>query len=176
VIYLVIVSINPATLEKVGEIEECTSEEIEKSFQIARQTQKAWQRVPLKDRARRVGQINRYLLEHTDEISLVISNEVGKPVGEAFISEVFTAIDSTLHYYSNIEEYLSQEEIELGFYSSLNKRSYLIRRPAGVVAVIGPYNYPFIIPFEQIVQALMGGNAAIFKPSSETALVGKKIQ
>jgi succinate-semialdehyde dehydrogenase/glutarate-semialdehyde dehydrogenase len=70
----------------------------------------------------------------------------------------------------------SEEAIPLAFYESLDKRSIILRKPIGVICVIGPYNYPFTIPFQQIVQSLMAGNSVVFKPSSETALVGQKIQ
>ena len=173
---MVIISYDPATTEKIGEVKEFSIDEVKEAFRNAREAQIKWQEVPLKERAKRVGKINNYILEHNEEISTLLSKEVGKPKDEGFISEVFTAIDSTFHYYSKVEEYLAQENIDLGFYSMLKKRSYLIRKPAGVVAVIGPYNYPFVIPIEQIVQSLMGGNAVIFKPSSETVLVGQKIQ
>lgn len=173
---MVIESINPATLEKIGEVNEFSPAEIQEAFDSAVMVQQQWQTLPPKERATRVAKVNQYLLEHAEEISILISKEVGKPINEAFISEVYTAIDSTFYYYNKCEEVLAREEIDLGFYSALNKRSYLIHQPAGVVAVIGPYNYPFIIPFEQIVQAVMAGNAVIFKPSSETVLVGQKIQ
>jgi len=173
---MTIFSINPATLEKNGEVEEISPEELEECFKKARLAQKDWRNVPLKERAHRVAKVNKYIAEHINDISLTITSEVGKPLNESFISEVFTAMDSTFYYYNNAEKFIVQKDIELGFYSSLNKRSYLCYKPAGVVTVIGPFNYPFIIPFEQIVQALIAGNAVIFKPSSDTVLVGQKVQ
>jgi acyl-CoA reductase-like NAD-dependent aldehyde dehydrogenase len=174
---MVIVSINPATLETNGEVKEFTSAEVEECFNKARRAQKQWTKTPVNTRARIVVRVNEYLVDHMDDISLMISKEVGKPPYEAFVSEVYTAIDSTFYYYNLVEKIIGhQEEIELGFYAALNKRSYISQKPAGIVAVIGPYNYPFIIPFEQIIQALMAGNAVIFKPSSDTVLVGQKIQ
>jgi len=173
---LKIISTNPATLEKNGEVDETSPQELNECFNKGRIAQKKWRNIPLKQRARAVAQVNEYLVEHMDDISLIITKEVGKPLNEAFISEVFTAIDSTFYYYNNAENAIVRKDIELGFYSALNKRSYLIYQPAGVVAVIGPFNYPFIIPFEQIVQALIAGNAVIFKPSSDTVMVGQKVQ
>ncbi len=173
---MVIISINPATLEKTGEVNEFSIEDIKNCFAHARKIQMQWQNLSLGERAQIIVKINEYLLNNADEISNLISKEMGKPPGEAFVSEVFTSIDSTFYYYNNVERLVAQENIELGLYSALNKRSYLFHKPVGVVAVIGPYNYPFVIPFEQIVQALIAGNAVVFKPSSETVLVGQKIQ
>lgn len=170
-------SINPATLELNGEVEETPVESIDKIFNDARLAQKKWAKISLEERVRRVVKVNEIISKQFDEISLLISKEVGKPPSEAFVNEVYGVMDSTFYYYSNVIDILGREEtIPLGFYESLDKRSIILRKPIGVVCVIGPYNYPFTIPFQQIVQSLMAGNSVIFKPSSETVLVGQKIQ
>jgi succinate-semialdehyde dehydrogenase/glutarate-semialdehyde dehydrogenase len=170
-------SINPATLEINGEVEETPVEMLDTIFKDSRIAQKKWAKIPLEERARRVVKVNEVISTQFDEISSIISKEVGKPPSEAFINEVYGAVDSTFYYYSNVVEMLEGEEkIPLGFYESLDKHSILIRKPIGVICVIGPYNYPFTIPFQQIVQSLMAGNSVVFKPSSETVLVGKKVQ
>jgi acyl-CoA reductase-like NAD-dependent aldehyde dehydrogenase len=170
-------SMNPATLELNGEVEETPVETLDKIFNAARIAQKKWAKISLEERAKRVVKVNEVISKQFDEISLLISKEVGKPPSEAFINEVYGVMDSTFYYYSNVIDILGGEEtIPLGFYESLDKRSVILRKPIGVVCVIGPYNYPFSIPFQQIVQSVMAGNSVIFKPSSETVLVGQKIQ
>jgi len=170
-------SINPATLELNGEVKETDLEKLDKIFENSRKAQKIWAKLPLKGRARKIIKVNEVISRQFDEISLIISKEVGKPPSEAFTNEVYGVVDSTFHYYISVEEILGkEEEIPLGFYESLDKRSILLYKPFGVICVIGPYNYPFTIPFQQIVQSLMAGNSVIFKPSSDTVLVGQKIQ
>jgi succinate-semialdehyde dehydrogenase/glutarate-semialdehyde dehydrogenase len=174
---IMIKSINPATLEEIGAVEETPIEKLDEIFENSRKAQKMWAKVPLAERARRVVDVNRVISTQFDDISHLISQEVGKPPDEAFVSEVYGVADSTFNYYSNVVDILGrEEEVPLGFYESLDKRSLIIRKPIGVICVIGPYNYPFTIPFQQIVQSLMAGNSVVFKPSSETVLTGKKIQ
>jgi len=170
-------SINPATLEVIGKVDETPVEKIDEIFKNSRVAQKKWAKIPLKERARRVVKVNEVISTQFDEISLIISQEVGKPPNEAFVSEVYGVADSTFNYYTNVIDILGgEEQIPLGFYESLDKRSFIERKPIGVICVIGPYNYPFTIPFQQIVQSLMAGNSVVFKPSSETVLTGKRIQ
>ena len=170
-------SINPATLELNGKVKETDLEKLDEIFKNSRKAQKIWAKLPLKARARKIIKVNEVVSQQFDEISLLISKEVGKPPSEAFTNEVYGVVDSTFHYYISVEEILGKvEEIPLGFYESLDKRSFLLYKPLGVICVIGPYNYPFAIPFQQIVQSLMAGNSVIFKPSSDTVLVGQKIQ
>ncbi|MBN2157265.1 MAG: aldehyde dehydrogenase [Candidatus Lokiarchaeota archaeon] len=174
---MVIESINPATLEKIGEVQKTPIEDLDAIFTKARKTQQDWRQIETKKRARIVVKVNEYITENMDEISELISKETGKPPLEAFASEVYGVVDATFYYYNTADQVIDKkEEIELGFYSSLDKSSYVIYKPAGIVSVIGPYNYPFAIPFSQIVQSLIAGNAVVFKPSSDTVLVGKKIQ
>lgn len=170
-------STNPATLEKNGEVEATPLELMDRIFARAREAQAAWKKVDACDRARIVVSVNRYLVDHMDEISLIICREVGKPPLEAFITEVYTSIDATFYYYTIARDVLDRRaSIDLRFYNSMNKNSHVIQKPAGVVGVIGPFNYPLLLPFHQIVQSLMAGNAVVFKPSSDTVLVGKVIQ
>ncbi|MBD3197541.1 MAG: aldehyde dehydrogenase family protein [Candidatus Lokiarchaeota archaeon] len=170
-------SINPATLELIGEVEETPVDKLEEIYKKAREAQKKWAKISISERAQKIIKVNEVISTQFDEISLLISNEVGKPPAEAFVSEVYGVADSTFYYYNNVADILGGEkEVSLGFYESLDKHSIIMRKPIGVVCVIGPYNYPFTIPFQQIVQSLLAGNSVVFKPSSETVLVGQKIQ
>jgi succinate-semialdehyde dehydrogenase/glutarate-semialdehyde dehydrogenase len=174
---MTIISTNPATLEENGRVEETSIDELDEIAQRARVAQREWRVLDVATRARAVVKVNEYLANHVDEISTLISTETGKPPLEAFISEVYGAIDATFFYYSIAKDVLGkEEEIDLGFYNSLQKHSYLLYKPAGIVGVIGPFNYPFAIPFSQIIQSLMAGNSVVFKPSSDTVLTGQKIQ
>ncbi|MEX2682472.1 MAG: aldehyde dehydrogenase [Candidatus Sigynarchaeota archaeon] len=174
---MVITSTNPATLEKNGEVQETPVNALDAIFTAARAAQRIWRDVGTGKRARIVARVNEYIADRIDEISILISKETGKPPLEALSSEVYGAMDSTFYYYTMAEQVLDKrEDIDLGFYSSLGKSSFIVYKPAGVVAVIGPYNYPFAIPFSQITQSLMAGNAVVFKPSSDTVLVGKQVQ
>jgi succinate-semialdehyde dehydrogenase/glutarate-semialdehyde dehydrogenase len=56
-----------------------------------------------------------------------------------------------------------------------NKRSRIIYKPYGVVAIISPWNYPFAIPFSEVVMALLAGNAVLLKVASDTLEVGRAL-
>ncbi len=174
---MVITSINPATLEKIGSVQETPLEALDGIFNESRAAQRKWRELDTTTRARIVVKVNEYLAERIEEICDLISRETGKPPLEALSSEVYGVMDSTFYYYTIAEQVLDKkEDIDLGFYNSLDKTSFLIYKPAGIVAIIGPYNYPFAIPMGQITQSIMAGNAVVFKPSSDTVLVGKQVQ
>lgn len=174
---MVIISTNPATLEENGRVEETSIDSLDEIVQRAKIAQREWRSLDVSRRARIVAKVNEYLAEHIEEISTLISSETGKPPLEAFVAEVYGAMDATFYYYTIAGDVLDKtEEINLGFYNSLQKNSFVMYKPAGIVGIIGPYNYPFAIPFSQALQSLIAGNAVIFKPSSSTVLTGQKIQ
>jgi acyl-CoA reductase-like NAD-dependent aldehyde dehydrogenase len=112
---MVIISTNPATLEKNGEVQETPAEALDKIFVNARVAQREWREKDVGSRARIIVRVNEYLAEHIDEISVLISKETGKPPLEAFASEVYGAMDATFHYYNIAEEILDKKEnIDLG--------------------------------------------------------------
>jgi succinate-semialdehyde dehydrogenase/glutarate-semialdehyde dehydrogenase len=57
-----------------------------------------------------------------------------------------------------------------------HRESYLNYWPLGVIAVITPWNYPFLLPMGELVMGVLSGNAIIFKPSEVTPLIGLRIQ
>jgi len=56
------------------------------------------------------------------------------------------------------------------------KAAKLVRVPYGVVGIISPWNYPFSIPFSEVIMALVAGNAVILKAASETQQVGRALE
>ena len=56
------------------------------------------------------------------------------------------------------------------------KRGFIEREPLGVVGVISPWNYPFILSFTPVVTALFGGNGAVLKPSEHTPYSGLLVE
>ena len=81
------------------------------------------------------------LAERIDEISVLISKETGKPPLEALSSEVYGAMDSTFYYYTIAEQVLDKkEDIDLGFYNSLDKTSFLVYKPGIEQALFYPFS------------------------------------
>jgi len=73
-------------------------------------------------------------------------------------------------------KFLKDKKLGTGNIFFINKRSKCVRVPYGVIGIISPWNYPFAIPFPEIVMALIAGNAVIFKGASETQRVAEAIR
>jgi len=79
-------------------------------------------------------------------------------------------------YAKNAATVLKQQYLPCGNILFANKRNYLEYTPVGVVSIISPWNYPFSIPFGEVVMGLMAGNAVVLKVATPTTLVGSFIE
>jgi succinate-semialdehyde dehydrogenase/glutarate-semialdehyde dehydrogenase len=166
---------NPATGEITGRIP-CTAEdELTRIFSSCRAAQPAWAALPVKERAGIIIKVRDYLLDNADDIATVISKDNGKVKMEALAFEVFPAILAANYYAKNARRFLKDKRLRPGSPLLAYKRSKIVHVPYGVVGIISPWNYPFGIPFHEIVPGLLSGNGVILKTASTTLMVGQKL-
>jgi succinate-semialdehyde dehydrogenase/glutarate-semialdehyde dehydrogenase len=172
----VLVSMNPATLETIGEVHLCSADEVSAAVVNAQTAFPSWAALSVKERAQFLLRARDYMIERMDEIARLISSENGKPVTEALNAEVFVASELITRYAARAPELLKDKPIDIAnpMLWAL-KESRLVYRPLGVITVVSPWNYPFSIPISGIVFSLLAGNTVVFKPASDTALIGMKI-
>jgi len=81
-----------------------------------------------------------------------------------------------MNYFArNTESILDHRKIDIGQYGLMGRSSYVVHKPLGVVGIISPWNFPWATPLDEIVMALMAGNAVVVKPSELTPLTALKI-
>lgn len=165
---------NPATGDTLAEIDPTPHENLPTLFARARTAQKVWATRSVGARTEILLQIREALINQADEVAALISRENGKPLFEALSNEVLPCVELLTFFASHSERVLEDQNIPMGLMR--HRESYLNHWPLGVVAVISPWNYPFLLPFGEIMMALVTGNAVIFKPSEITPLIGLKIQ
>ena len=114
------------------------------------------------------------LISQADEFVEILVKENGKPRMEALANEIVPCVDLLTYFASCAPRALRDHAIPGRLMR--HRKSYLNYWPVGVVLVISPWNYPFLLPFGDILMGLVSGNAIVFKPSEITPLVGLKIQ
>ncbi len=176
----IIRSVNPATLETVGDVRETLITQIPSIIDRARAVQQDWIKVPVTERIRLLKGAARYMRDHLDTIALTIASETGKPRIEAINSDIIAALGVLDFTKGAIKRILHPYRIRMGrmgfILRLLGRFSYIYPKPVGVVGIISPWNYPFGIPFSQILMAIAAGNAVILKPSSDTPLTALRMQ
>ncbi len=170
-----IVSYNPATNKEIGRIKIFNAEEVQKAVENSREASKLWRETSFADRKRFIMQAREVILDEMDEIARLISDEMGKPVAEAFSAEIVPILDLMQYFARNTEKLLKPRKVGIGLLGLMGRTSKIIYQPLGVIGIISPWNFPFSIPLGEVVMALMAGNTVVLKPSELTPLVGKKI-
>lgn len=169
-------STNPATGEILGHTKLNTEDELKKMISTARKAQKEWESAGISERVSRVKAVRDYLIENADKIAETISRDNGKTRVDAIATEVFPASMAVSFYCKNAKKFLSDQKLRAGSIMLVNKRSKIVRVPYGVVGIISPWNYPFSIPFSEVVMGLLAGNAVILKTATETQMVGQTLK
>ena len=164
--------INPATGELLGESPLHTIDNLKDAVAAARNAQPAWAALTVKERVRHVRQIQVYLAAHAEELAEIIAKDNGKTVTDALAAEVMAAAIAVHYYCRKAPAFLKAERPGFGSIALFNKRSQIFRVPYGVIGIISPWNYPFSIPFSEVIMGLLAGNTVILKTATETQFTG----
>lgn len=158
-------SIEPATGATLwtGEVGD-----VEAEVARARSAWAAWAARPLAVRIETLRRFANAVRGRKDALADLIARETGKPLWETAteVDAVVNKVDISVTAYS---DRTSQRRLE----GALGARVAVRHKPHGVLAVLGPYNFPAHLPNGHIVPALIAGNAVVFKPSEKTPAVGE---
>src|SRR5687768_11035899 len=88
-----IISYNPATGEEFGRVENTSAEDVRAAVEKARRAFQTWRETSFRERRKFIMKAREIILAEMDEIALLISNESGKPVAEAFSMEIAPVLD-----------------------------------------------------------------------------------
>jgi len=159
---------DPATLQKLGEIEAMTPARVEEVVLKAKRAQVAWAKTSFAERRRVLTTMQNYITAHIHEICRVASRDSGKPLLDALLGEVLTTCEKIRCVAANGEGWLKREVRPNGPLM-MHKTSYVEYHPLGVLGVIAPWNYPFHNVMNHVVSGLFAGNAVVSKVSEYTS-------
>lgn len=169
-----LVSHSPASAAPIGEVAVTPADEIRQMVVRARRAQEAWCALSVDERVGRVSVFVAKIRDRADEIAALISEENGKPKHEALVHEIFTLCEIGHFYAANARRLLEPRSF---FPRVLKHRSSTVRRvPLGVIAILSPWNFPFMIPGGDLLAALIAGNAVVLKPSEFTPLTARLLK
>ncbi|HUP58388.1 MAG TPA: aldehyde dehydrogenase family protein [Bdellovibrionota bacterium] len=142
---------------------------IDQALRSAREAFPGWKRTSIADRAAFLKKYQDALRKREAQLIECIAREVGKPLWEskteftAMVNKVDVTIAESMKLVADFEIPKIME----------NTNGACRYRPLGVMAVIGPFNFPGHLPNGHIVPALMTGNTVVFKPSEKAPMVGQ---
>ncbi len=145
---------------KVGNVDE--------TLERAVAAKRAWASESVARRMELMRRFANQVLKHAEPFAELIARETGKPLWEARteVEAVKNKVEISIKAYA---ERTGQKKLD----SALQGSAALRHKPHGVMAVLGPYNFPAHLPNGHIVPALIAGNVVVFKPSEKTPAVGE---
>jgi succinate-semialdehyde dehydrogenase/glutarate-semialdehyde dehydrogenase len=168
-------SFNPATLEPVGEVCLASATECQDAIQAAKRAYPLWKELSYKEKRNIFQRAKKILLQRSSEVAQLLTLEKGSPLTESLSGEVMGVLELLDYYSQNLKRSLKSKKEKHHVVLFLHKKSSFHFQPLGVTLVISPWNFPFLIPFYDIIAALAAGNTVVFRPSTSTPLVGLMI-
>src|SRR6187551_2683370 len=162
-------TIVPATGEVLGSFPRSAAADVDRAVAAAKAAYEDWRLVPAPERGNILFRFAELLREHKAELTDLMTREMGKVRAEAG-GDVQEAID--MSYYMGgegrrLHGQTTPSELR-------DKFNMSVRQPIGVIGVITPWNFPIAIPSWKIAPALVCGNTVVFKPATDTPLLGER--
>ncbi|TYP90714.1 NAD-dependent succinate-semialdehyde dehydrogenase [Blastococcus xanthinilyticus] len=157
-----VVTVNPATGEPLAEYAAFTDADVDAALERAAGAQQEWAARPIDERAVVLRRVAGLLREEIDDLALLVTREMGKPLVEAR-AEVEKCATTCDFYADNTAAFLADEPVETSA-----DRSWISYDPVGVVLAVMPWNFPLWQVLRFAAPALMAGNGALLKHSPNT--------
>ena len=167
-----VASRDPVTGEMWRTYEAASPDAVARAVARARAAQRAWGARPAGERARHLERFHGALYARRHEVSEALTRETGKPLAEALGGEVLVGLDYARFYAAESRRLFAAPWFTPSSPSMWRKRVRVAHVPLGVVAVVCPWNYPFMLAAGVVLPALAAGNAVVLKPSELTPTSG----
>ncbi len=162
-------TISPATGETLGVFPRSSAEDVDRAVAAAKSAWEEWRLVPAPERGQVLYRFANLLIDQKDDLTDLMTREMGKVKAEAG-GDVQEAIDMSLYMAGEGRRLFGQTTPS----ELRDKFNMSVRAPIGVVGVITPWNFPIAIPSWKIAPALVCGNTIVFKPATDTPLLGER--
>jgi len=164
--------INPANGKWVAEVASCDAADIDRAVASGRAAFRSgsWSRLGPLERKRILIAFADAILAHREELALLESLNVGKPISSSLNGDIPSAANC-IRWYGEAIDKIYGEVAPL----SHDMTTMVIREPLGVVAAIVPWNYPLSMAAWKLGPALAAGNSVVLKPAEQSPFTAIRI-
>jgi succinate-semialdehyde dehydrogenase/glutarate-semialdehyde dehydrogenase len=157
--------INPATEEIIASVADGGPEDAHRAIETAGRVQKTWAKTSPRERSEILRRAYDLVMARQDDIALIMTTEMGKPLAEA---------KGEIAYAADYFRWFSEEAVRIGgdhTTSGDGKTRVLVsREPVGPVVLVTPWNFPLAMGMRKIGPAIAAGCTIVFKPAALTPL------
>jgi succinate-semialdehyde dehydrogenase/glutarate-semialdehyde dehydrogenase len=156
---------DPADGSSIGSVPALSAAEVQRAIAFASDAMTSWKMLPAAKRAALLRRWHELVTEAADDLSVLITAELGKPLAEARGEVAYAA--SYIEWYAAEATRIDGEVIPG---PSPDKRVLVLKEPVGLCAAITPWNFPAAMVTRKVAPALAAGCAILVKPASQTPL------
>ena len=161
--------LNPYTGDVYARVQKGDAKDADRAMAAAYAARKPWSAMPSLERSLIISKAGQVLEESRMEFAEVLTAEGGSTFGKCMF-EISQTVDLLLTAGADSKRILGET-----FHTDPTKLSMTLLRPKGTVVAISPWNFPLILSMYKVAYGLATGNTVVFKPSSETPVIGLKI-
>ncbi len=157
--------IDKATGEEITRVPDLGPDDARRAIAAAEKAFKPWSKLLAKERSHILRRWYELIMEHADELALLLTKEQGKPLAEAKGEIVYGA--GFVEYFADGARRVYGELIPT---HKADARILVMKQPIGVIAAITPWNFPTAMIMRKITPAIAVGCTAVVKPAEDTPL------
>lgn len=131
--------------------------------------------LPLSHRIEALKKIQSYILTHEAEIGKAIRKDLGKSDFESYMCETGLVLSEITYILKHIRSFAKEKNV-LTPLTQFHSRSFKKPSPYGVALIMSPWNYPFLLTIDPLIDALAAGNTVVLKPSAYSPYTSTVIQ
>lgn len=152
-----------------------TQQEIQTILEKQRKYFAAGATLPISARISTLKKLRSYIKEHEQEISDALAADLGKSKFEGYMCEIGLVLGEISYMIKHTKKFARNEK-KLSCPANYVASSYIKKSPYGAVLIMSPWNYPFLLTLEPLVDAISAGNTVIAKPSAYSPNTTKVIE
>ncbi len=164
--------INPATGAEIARVAACDAEDVDRAVRGARAAFDSgdWAHAAPRQRKKVLTRLAELIEEHGDELALLETLDMGKPIRDSRKVDVPLAAQCVAYYGEAVDKVY--DEVAPTDRSSV---VMLVREPLGVVGAVVPWNFPLLMASWKIGPALATGNSVVLKPAEQSPLTALRL-
>ena len=106
------------------------------------------------------------ILYHETEISEALHADLNKSPEESYLCEIGTTLSELRFVETHLQHWAADRRV-LTPLAQFPARSFTVQEPYGVILILSPWNYPFLLALEPLIGAIAAGNCCVIKPSPD---------
>lgn len=131
--------------------------------------------LPLSFRREQLKKLYTWIKKHEKEIEAALASDLGKSSYEGFMCEIGLVLSEITYLLRHLKKFAARKTVHTPL-SQFASHSFRQPVPYGTVLIMSPWNYPFLLTVEPLVDAIAAGNTAIVKPSAYSPATGEVVK